>query len=98
MPGRVLEVGDHEARVVLGLTPAMADDLGLDDDAAALFPGAGGIASLAIQMRGLTRFARQPPGDAHEARSATREHHVLPIATTYSRFSRSRKAKISGAA
>ena len=30
--GAVAQVGDHEARVVLGIPPRMPDDLGLDDD------------------------------------------------------------------
>src|ERR1035438_10809616 len=56
MPGRVLEVRDYEARVVLGLAPGMTHDLSLDDDAAAVIPSAGGIAGLAIQMSGLAGF------------------------------------------
>ena len=78
MPGRVLEVGDHETRVVFGLAPGMTHDLGFDDDAAALIPGAGGIASLAIQMLGLPRCARHTPGGAHQARAAALQNLVFP--------------------
>jgi Putative transposase len=78
MPGRVFEVGDYEAWVVLGLAPRMTYDLGFDDDAPALIPSAGGIAGLAIQMSGLARFARQAPGGAHQARGAALQNLVFP--------------------
>jgi len=55
----------------------MTNDLRLDDDTAALIPGAGGIAGLAIQMRGLARFARQASGGAHQARGAALKNLVF---------------------
>src|ERR1019366_5023187 len=67
----VLEVSDHEARIVFRLAIRMAHDLGLDDDAAALLPGAGGVAALAVQMRGLARFAGKAPGRAHRKTSGS---------------------------
>ena len=67
MPGRLLEVRDHEARVVFGLAPRMAYDFGLDHHAPALGPGAGSVAALAVEMRGLARFSGQAPGGAHQA-------------------------------
>ena len=76
--GSVLEVGDHESPIVVGLAPGMTHDLGFDDDVAALIPGAGGIARLAIQMLGLPRFARQASGGAHQARGAALQNLVLP--------------------
>ena len=60
MPRRVFKVGDHEARVVFGLASGMTDNLGLDDHATALLPGAGGIAGLTVEMRGLGPPIRVP--------------------------------------
>lgn len=77
MPGRVLEVRDPEARVVLGLASGVAHDLGLDDDAPALLPSAGRIAGLAAEVFGLARGARQAPGGAHQACGATLQNLVL---------------------
>ena len=56
----------------------MTNDLRLDDDAAALIPGAGGIAGLAIEMGGLARFARQTSGRTHQARCAALKNLVFP--------------------
>jgi len=41
-----LEVGDHEAWVVLGLAAGVHGDLGLDDDPALALPGLGGVTAL----------------------------------------------------
>src|SRR5450631_266503 len=77
MPGRLPEVGDHEARVVLRLAPWMAHDFGLDDHAPALLPSAGGVAALAVDMCSLARFARPTPGGAHQARGPTLKNLVF---------------------
>src|SRR5450631_1154578 len=55
----------------------MAHDFGLDDHAATLGPGTGGVAALTIDMRGLARFARPTPGGAHQARGATLQNLVF---------------------
>lgn len=77
MPRRLLEVRDHEARVVFRLAPGMSHDFGLDNHAPALTPSPGRITAFLVEMLRLARFARQATSGAHQACGATLKYLVF---------------------
>src|SRR5207249_7649753 len=56
------EVGYDEAGILLGLTPGMANDLGLDDHPTLLSPSPGGVAAFPVHVGGLATLAGKPSG------------------------------------
>jgi hypothetical protein len=75
-PRTLAKVGYNEAGVVLWLAAGMANDLGLDDDAALAGPPLGGIETLSVEVLGLATLTSQTTGLAHELTGEPRENAV----------------------
>ena len=74
---RAGQVGDDEARIVLGFVPRLADDLGLVDHAPLTFPGLSRVTRLAIDVLGASGVFGEHARDDHVELGQALQDRVL---------------------